>query len=234
MKLTPNELHNHLMQRNIQPEYRENIKATVLRQKAAMRADQAQRIKVQAEWQPLLEGLRMERESLRSMRKYKAGQRDPEMITALEGYGLVLDRLHEEFIGHIRNRTTPAVIARERNLPNGGIHWADWVKDKFKERIRLLFEAIPYARGAKTKTPFLRTTTAKSNERLKARLKTRTLKEHGIAVQSNQLNPTERSKARVDKLTEALRRIDKLTPTDPVPRTWSGLFVDETTDGEET
>ena len=227
MKLTPNELHNHLMQRNIQPEYRENIKATVLRQKAAMRADQAQRIKVQAEWQPLLEGLRMERESLRSMRKYKAGQRDPEMITALEGYGLVLDRLHEEFIGHIRNRTTPAVIARQRDLPNGGIHWADWVKDKFKERIRLLFEAIPYARGAKTKTPFLRTTTAKSNERLKARLKARTLKEHGIAEQNQSLNPTERSKERVDKLTEALRRIDKLTPTDPVPRTWSGLFVDE-------
>jgi hypothetical protein len=93
-----------------------------------------------------------------------------------------------------------------------------------------LFEAIPYARGAKTKTPFLRTTAAKSNDRLKARLKTRTLKEHGIAEQNQSLNPTERNKARLDKLTEALRRIDKLTPTDPVPRTWSGLFLIE---GEE-
>ena len=29
----------------------------------------------------------------------------------------------------------------------------------------------------------------------------------------------------VRKLEEALKRIDKLQPTDPVPRTWSGLFT---------
>jgi hypothetical protein len=233
MKLTPNELHNYLMERNMPPEHRENIKAIVLQQKAAARSDQAQRVKVAAEWQPLREGLRAERESLRSMRNYKSGQRDPEMITALDGYGMVLDRLKQEFDGHLRNRTTPAVIAKMRNLPNGGIHWSDWVKDRHKERVSALFAEIPPKPRAKAKTPFARTMPAKSNERLLARLHTRTLKEHDIAVQNNQLNPSERNKARVSKLAEALRRIAKLQPTDPVPRTWSGLFLTKT-DGETT
>ena len=230
MKLTPNELHNHLMKRDMPPEHRENIKAVVLRQKAAQRSDQAQRVKVAAEWQPLREGLRAERESLRSMRNYKSGQRDPEMITALDAYGMVLDRLKQEFEEHLRNRTTPAVISKQRNLPNGGIHWSDWVKDRHKERVSALFAEIPPKPRAKAKTPFARTTSAKSNEGLLARLHTRTLKEHGIAEQDNQINPSERSKARLDKLTEALKRINKLKPTDPVPRTWSGLFTETGSD----
>jgi hypothetical protein len=139
----------------------------------------------------------------------------------------VLDKLHEEFTDHVRNNQTPAVLARQRNLPNGGIHWSDWVKNKFKERIQALFAAIPPKPHARTKTPFARTTTAKSNDRLRERLRTRTLKEHGIAEQDNQLNPTERNKAKLSKLAEALRRIDKLDLNDPVPRTWSGLFVEE-------
>jgi hypothetical protein len=230
IKLTPNELHNRLSKRDLPAATIERIKAVVTQQKAALKSERAKAIKVKAEWQPLREGLRAERESLRSMKNYaqkKSGHSDPEVITALEGYGLVLDKLHEEFTDHVRNNQTPAVLARQRNLPNGGIHWSDWVKDKFKERIQALFAAIPPKPHARTKTPFARTTTAKSNDRLRERLRTRTLKEHGIAEQDNQLNPTERNKAKLSKLAEALRRIDKLDLNDPVPRTWSGLFVEE-------
>lgn len=237
MALTPNALHNALMKRNLPPEMREEMKATITAQKSAQKSIRAKAIKVHAEWRPLLEGLRMERESLRSMRNYRStigsrGQLVPnqEEITALDGYAMVLDRLHGEFEMHKRELRTPAVIARERGLPNGGIHWTDWIKDKFKERVRLLFDAIPH-RGAKVKHPFPRRTDPKSTEKLKARLRIRTLKEHGIAEQDYQLNPTERSKAKLDKLNEALRRIDRLQPTDPVPRTWSGLFI---TEGETT
>jgi len=172
----------------------------------------------------------MERESVRSSRAYKVGQRDPNLITALEGYSMVLDRLHGEFELHKRELRTPAVIARERDLPNGGIHWTDWVKDRFKERIRLLFDAVDYPVGTKTKQPFPRRTDPKSNAKLKARLHTRTVKEHGIAQQDYQLNPTEKTKAKLTKMNEALRRIDQLQPTDPVPRTYSGLF--STTQGD--
>jgi len=233
MALTPNELHNTLMKRNLPPETREEMKATITAQKAAQKSIRAKTIKVNAEWRPLFEGLRMERESLRSMRNYRSqGQVVPnqEEITALDGYAMVLDRLHGEFELHKRNLVTPAVLARERGLPNGGIHWTDWIKDKFKERVRLLFDAIPHRQGAKVKQPFPRRTDPKSNARLTTRLRIRTLKEHGIAEQDYQLNPTERSKAKLGKLTEALKRIDNLSPTDPVPRTWSGLF---TTEGEQ-
>ena len=237
MALTPNQLHNVLMKRNTQPEMREAIKTTITAQKSAQKSIRAKTIKVNAEWRPLLEGLRMERESLRSMRNYRSsngsrGQVVPnqEEITALDGYAMVLDKLHGEFELHKRNLVTPAVLARERGLPNGGIHWTDWIKDKFKERIRVLFDAIPYRAGAKVKQPFVRKTDPKSNARLTTRLRIRTLKEHGIAEQNHQLNPTERSKAKLDKLIEALRKIEQLNPTDPVPRTWSGLFTHE---GEE-
>lgn len=233
MALTPNQLHNALMKRNTPPEMREQIKATITAQKAAQKSMRAKVIKVHAEWRPMLEGLRMERESLRSMRNYRSsgsrGQLVPnqEEITALDGYAMVLDRLHSEFELHKRNLVTPAVLARERGLPNKGIHWTDWIKDKFKERIRVLFDAVPYRAGAKVKHPFPRRTDPKSTEKLKARLHTRTLKEHGIAEQDYQLNPTERSKAKLEKMNEALRRIDRLSPTEPVPRTWSGLFTHE-------
>lgn len=231
MALTPNQLHNALMKRNLPPEMREEMKTTITAQKSAQKSIRAKTIKVNAEWRPLLEGLRTERESLRSMRNYRStsgsrGQVVPnqEEITALEGYAMVLDRLHGEFEMHKKELRTPAVIARERGLPNGGIHWTDWIKDKFKERVRLLFDAIPYRAGAKVKQPFPRRTDPKSAEKLKARLHIRTVKEHGIAEQNHQLNPTERSKAKLDKMTEALRRIEQLQPTDPVPRTYSGLF----------
>ncbi len=234
MRLTPNQLHNHVMKLDVPQEHREHIKATVLAQKAAMRSDQAQRTKVRAEWRPLLDGLRMERESLRSMRNYEKKQSvgdtlSPKLV-AIEGYIMVLEKLREEFTNHIRSRQTPAVLARERKLPNGGIHWTDWVKDRHKQRVVALFGDIPPKQRTKIKLPFPRTVKAESNDRLRARLKTRTIKEHGIAVQSNQLNPTERSKAKLSKLAEALRRIDNLNPSDPVPRTWSGLFTHE---GEE-
>lgn len=234
MALTPNQLHNVLMKRNTQPEMREAIKTTITAQKSAQKSIRAKTIKVNAEWRPLLEGLRMERESLRSMRNYRStsgsrGQVVPnqEDITALDGYAMVLDKLHGEFELHKRNLVTPAVLARERGLPNGGIHWTDWIKDKFKERVRLLFDAIPHRQGAKVKQPFVRKTDPKSSARLATRLRIRTLKEHGIAEQDYQLNPTERSKAKLDKLIEAIKRIDRLPPTDPVPRTWSGLFTHE-------
>jgi len=231
MALTPNQLHNTLAKRDLPPEMREQIKATITAQKATQKSMRAKTIKVHAEWRPLLEGLRMERESLRSMRNYRSGRGqvvpNQEEITALDGYAMVLDKLHSEFELHKRNLVTPAVLARERGLPNGGIHWTDWVKDKFKERVRLLFDAIPHRQGAKVKQPFVRKTDPKSTEKLRARLRIRTLKEHGIAEQDYQLNPTERSKAKLGKLNEALRRIDNLQPTDPVPRTWSGLFTHE-------
>jgi len=232
MGLTPNELHNHLSKRNLAPEVREEMKATIAAQKSAQKSIRAKAIKVNAEWRPLLEGLRVERESVRSMRNYRTkgaswGQAVPNQqeITALDGYAMVLDRLHGEFEMHKKEQRTPAVLARERGLPNGGIHWTDWIKDKFKERIRILFDAVQYPVGVKTKQPFPRRTDAKSTARLITRLRNRTLKEHGIAEQNHQLNPTERSKAKLEKMNEALRRIDKLSPTDPVPRTWSGLFL---------
>ena len=74
MKLTPNELHNVLAKRNLQPDAREAIKAMITAQKATLKSLRAKTIKVHAEWRPLLQGLRVERESVRSMKNYRTLQ----------------------------------------------------------------------------------------------------------------------------------------------------------------
>ena len=40
------------------------------------------------------------------------------------------------------NEPTPGELAEERELPNNGLHWTDWVNDRTKHRIISLFDAI--------------------------------------------------------------------------------------------
>jgi len=145
-------------------------------------------------------------------------------VDAFEGYKLVLDRLLDEFEGYKRMHLTPARVAKDRDIPNGGIHWVDWVKPKFIQRVMDLFSEIPYKARAKQKEPFVRTVKVATHEQLKAKLRKRTEKELGVAKLDAELNPTEQRLAKVAHLEEALRRIDRMLPTDPVPRTYSGLF----------
>lgn|GEM_PF-5535969 len=224
MHMTANELHNHLMQRNIPPETREQIKTIVLEQKAIEKSNKNQRMAVTAQWRPIISALYAERESLRSMLNYKnEDETDPRMI-ALQGYKLVLDRLHLELDGYKRMRLTPAKLAKENNIPNGGIHWVDWVKPKFIQRVMDLFAEIPYKPRARQKEPFRRYVKMEDHAEQVARLRKRTEKELGVAKLDAQITSTDGQLKKIATLEEALRRIDRMLPTDPVPRTYSGMF----------
>lgn len=225
MSMTPNELHMHLMRRNIPPEIRAQIKATVLEQKAIMRSTKAQTKTVSKQWQPLFHELRRERESVRASIKYhsRTDEESPIMI-AYQAYALVLERLRDTFEGYKRERKTPAVLARELELPNKGTHWVDWVKPRFIQRVSDLFALVEHKHKARIKEPFVRTISVALHEKQKEKLRERTASDLEVAKLDAETNPSQKNMAKRAKLESALRRIDRMLPTDPVPRHWSGLF----------
>lgn len=227
MHMSYNELHNHLMQRKLPALVREEIQTTVREQQAALKSDNAQRKAVGNQWKPLIKELNREREIVRGSITYATKQQDDARVLAFEGYRMVLDRLKDEFDGYRRQRETPAKLAASKGIPNGGIHWVDWVKPKFIDRVMALFAEIPHKRYAKQKEPFVRYIRTGLHEEQKARLRQRTEKELGVAMLDLELDPTDKRQAKVDLLREAMRRIDRMLPTDPVPRTYSGLFTDK-------
>jgi len=230
MSMTPNELHNHLMRRNIPPESRAQIKAIVLEQKAIMRSTKAQTATVSKQWQPLFHELRRERESVRASVKYhsRTNEESP-ILTAYQAYALVLERLRDTFEGYKRERKTPAVLARELQLPNNGTHWVDWVRPRFVQRVSDLFALVEHKHKARIKEPFVRAISVELHEKQKEKLRTRTASDLEVAKLDAETNPSQKNMAKQAKLESALRRIDRMLPTDPVPRHWSGLF---TTEGE--
>ena len=225
MHMKPNELHNHLMQRNLTTEAREQIKAVVQQQKIAVISQAKHRSAVANQWRPIMEQLRHERESVRSSINYKAGLDNEARATYFAGYKLVLDKLKAELDGYKHAGLTPAKVATDKALLNNGLHWVDWVRPKFIERIMALFAEVPHKKRAKIKEPFMRVVRESSHDEQKAKLRQRTQKELDVSEQNNMVNPTPKNQAKVDRLREAMRRLDLMLPSDPVPRTYSGLFA---------
>jgi hypothetical protein len=223
MGLSRNELHNKLLKRKIPPLVRDHIKATVEEQKAALKSDNAHKIAVGNQWEPILNELRRERESVRSSLKHARQQGCQARIDAFEGYSIVLERLKMALYMYKREGHTPAKLSVEKEIPNGGIHWVDWIKPKIMNRVYDLFAAIPPVHGTKLKEPFIRCISVAAHREQKATLRLRTVKELGLAESEYEVHQTDKRKAKVDLLRKAVRLIDRMLPTDPVPRHYSGL-----------
>jgi hypothetical protein len=48
------------------------------------------------------------------------------------------------------------MVASDKDLPNDGTHWTDWIPQKIKSRVLDLFEQIERKPKAKIKIPFER------------------------------------------------------------------------------
>jgi hypothetical protein len=119
---------------------------------------------------------------------------------------------------------TPSTYAKEKNLPNHGLLWTDFVPVRIKTRIADMFMAIPHKAKAKVKVPFERLVPEDIHDKRKRRLVNRTTKELLHANQDHALSPTQDTQARVAKLKRALAAIERLEPNEPVPTTWHGLL----------
>ena len=122
-----------------------------------------------------------------------------------------------------QDRKTPTMVASDKDLPNDGTHWTDWIPQKIKDRVITLFQEIERKPKAKIKIPFERLVPPSLHAKQVTRLKNRTLKELAIAEQTQTLDPHPENESKVSQIRYALDLMDVLDDNEPVPATWHGL-----------
>lgn len=196
----------------------------------------AMRIKVEGMWREKILPLQAEKKRVVASLAYPTHNRnnpDPRQM-ALKAYLKVID----ELLGRMkrearvlpngydkRTTMTPSEYIKAKHVPNNGEHWSDFVPQHIKDRVCLMFDAIPHTPKARRKIPFERVVGEELHNVLKGRLIRRTEKEFIRCKQDVLLNPSdERMRERVKRIETALDKIDKLDPNEPVPATWHGLY----------
>ena len=149
----------------------------VTQQKADRANSQRRRRMVEAEWQHLIGPLLAERKRVQvalNYRKNDWGEQSPQLDrdtarqTAYEAYHALLTTLLQRFRTALKQDFTPNELANELrdagkahlappvHLRSRAQHWTDWVSDKKKDQIMLMFNSIPHRAKARIKTPFTR------------------------------------------------------------------------------
>ena len=223
IKLKPNDLHQRLLKERIHPAEMQAIKDEVAALKESQRIDKITRAQRKAEWDKVLKPLRYELNNAKVGRAYDLD--DAERVEAFDAYILVMVTLLSRFAQPLASLdATPIQIALDKGLPNNGEHWTDWVPDKIKTRIALIFEALPHKTRAKRKVPFQRLTTLEQNANARDKLLARTRKEIETLERKQEMNSTEVGQATLGRMRDALKIIAKLTDTEHIPATWSGVL----------
>ena len=223
IKLTPNALHQRLLKERIHPAEMQAIKDEVAALKEAQRVDKITRTQRKAEWDKVLKPLRYELNNAKVGRAYDLD--DEERVEAFDAYILVMETLLSKFAQPLASlEATPIQLALEKGLPNNGEHWTDWVPDKIKTKISIIFEALPHKSRAKRKVPFQRLTTPEQNAKAKEKLLRRTEKEIETLERKQSVTQTEAGQAQLGRMREALKIILRLTDTEHIPATWSGVL----------
>ena len=223
LKLKPNDLHQRLLKERLHPADMQRIKDEVTATKKAQRVDKITRTQRKIEWDKVLKPLRYELNNVKVGRAYDLD--DAERVEAFDAYILVMVTLLSRFAQPLASLdATPIQLALEKSLPNNGEHWTDWVPDKIKIRIALIFEELPHKTRAKRKVPFQRLTTPEQNAKARDKLHARTRKEIETLERKQEMNPTEVGQATLGRMRDALKLISRLTDTEHIPATWSGVL----------
>lgn len=228
MKLKRRELANHfaaLLNKGTPRLVVNEMRDTVLRQKEDLRRHRIHLTQQETLWGEVIKPLQTERRNVRASLKYNADDDSDPRVEAFRAYELVLAEVYNRLI-QLKNKGdfTPSTYAKEKNLPNHGVHWSDFVPLKIKTRISMLFDAVPHTPKARRKIPFERLVPEDIHDKRKRRLVNRTTKELLHANQDHALCPTQDTEARVNKLKKALAAIERLESNEPVPATWHGLL----------
>ena len=227
MKLKRRDLANHfadLLNKGTPRLVVNEMRDTVLAQKEKLRRHRIHLTQQENLWGEVIKPLQAERRNVRASLKYNADDDTDPRVEAFRAYELVLAEVYNR-LTQLKNRGdfTPSTYAKEKNLPNRGLHWSDFVPVRIKSRISDLFMSIPHKAKAKVKVPFERIVTEDIHDKRKRRLVNRTTKELLHANQDHALCPTQDTQAKVAKLKQALAAIERLEPNEPVPSTWHGL-----------
>jgi len=223
LTLTPNALHQRLLKERIHPAEMQAIKDEVAALKEAQRVDKITRTQRKTEWDKVLKPLRYELNNAKVGRAYDLD--DEARVEAFDAYILVMETLLSKFAQPLASlEATPIQLALEKGLPNNGEHWTDWVPDKIKTKISIIFEALPHKTRAKRKVPFQRLTTPEQNAKAREKLITRTRKEIETLERKQSITQTDAGQEQLGRMREAMKIILRLTDTEHIPATWSGVL----------
>ena len=120
MKLGSKELHNALTAENPDnPEVVETLKAAVVEERARTKANKAAAKRAKQGWRRVINTL----DGARRVSKAKQPRNE-----ALDAYSALLDKLSKRLRGfRDLSDQSPAQVAADKDVPNRGEHWVDWV-----------------------------------------------------------------------------------------------------------
>ena len=228
LKLSANDLHNRLTERKLHPSEVERIKQEVADLKESMRVSRITRTQRKAEWDKVLQPLRYEINNARVGMRY-GGEKSPQAERTL-AFGEYI-RIMEKLVAMLDAPSkaldhTPIQLARDKGLPNDGEHWTDWIPARVKDKIALLFDAVPVVPRGKRKTPFQRTMLPHQHETAKVRLLTKTRKEMETLERQANIQPTDARLDKLKKIKRAIKIIEALDKNEAVPATWTKLSME--------
>lgn len=225
LPLTPNELHQRLLKRKLHPAEINKIKDDVAKMKEAKRVDKITRHQRKLAWDNILKPLRYELNSARVGRKYDLT--DVQRIEAFDAYIAVMEKLVARFEHPSSTlQQTPMQMAKDKNLPNDGEHWTDWVPARIKQPIADAFYALPHKAKAKRKLPFQRTMLLDQHAKAKLRLLKATNKEMDTLERKQAVAPTDERADKLKRIRKAIKIIEAMEAHDVVPATWNTLPLD--------
>ena len=161
-KLSPNALHNALLKLYpSSPDLRISEKERILAEREALRVE---RIKVDARatlWTAMLRQLEIALNTPRARVRrakqvmdnargtpYEAETGEAqERLDAYRAYVALLEKLLDKLRYHRdTSGKTPMQLGKEKGIPNGGRHWADWLPEEIKRRFHIAFDGLNEAR----------------------------------------------------------------------------------------
>ena len=241
-KMTANELHNRLTERNVPMLVMQETEARIAAQRSFERAGRSRRRTHSFLWGALVKPLRNEYTSVSSGLSYP--ESTPPRTAAMLAYKEVLGSLLARFsYARAQNTHTPSQLAQEiGNLPYGGLHWSDWVPPSKKTKIAALFAEIEYKPRAKRKIPFERKVPVTLHADLRYRLvKSITsemdtiaadrARERQLRILPNKSVDASRTR-KYNRLIYARDKVAAMDDTEVLPYTWHGLALDYGVEGD--
>jgi hypothetical protein len=188
-------------------------------------------------WEPLLGNARAERQTLlvsKSQLK-KIEPLDQQRWDALCAYETVISALIDRLRKVQRSsehtpKSFTAFLKKEtgRVIPNGGEHWIDYVKASDRQRITLMFDALPPPARGKRKQPFERRITKAAHKAQRLALAVRLTGEIASAEREYEVTQDPETHDKLNRQLDAMYRaqhiLDNLPATAPLPATWHGLL----------
>lgn len=241
LAMSPGRLARHLASKQFPAEI---IHAIVVQVKATREARRRQRIKATVnghQWAHIINAARAELSGVRTMKhqtraaKGDAVWDDPKHVALCAYENLLVGLVAKLHRVQKTDATSPAQLveqllkAKKVVIPNGGLHWTDYVSATDRQRITELFDAVPDPKRGKRKAPFLRRITPEEHIQARTALfnQIKKVQEEVDIMLANTTNEEHlaKLKARRMETDKALWVLESKKQTALLPNKWEDLLV---------